>query len=66
MFLRYFSLHRLYSMSLQTPLFPHQTIAGRNVYYLEVLVQVSLSDWVIHFYMFALGKVTGRKDLANS
>ena len=53
-------------MSLQTPLFPHQTIAGRNVYYVEVLVQVSLSDWVIHFYVSALGKVTGQKDLANS
>ncbi|KAI3154323.1 hypothetical protein CBS147325_1415 [Penicillium roqueforti] len=45
--------------------FPHRTIAGHTVYYLELLIQasVSMTDRVIHFSAFANGNVIGQKDL---
>ncbi|KAJ5570150.1 uncharacterized protein N7459_009580 [Penicillium hispanicum] len=46
--------------------FPHQTIAGQTVYYLEIFIRVSLmvSDRMINFSAYTLGKVIGQKQLA--
>lgn len=46
--------------------FPHQTIAGQTVYYLEVSVEVSfpMIDRVTRFSARALGQEIGEKYLA--
>ncbi|KAJ5970405.1 uncharacterized protein N7479_000323 [Penicillium vulpinum] len=46
--------------------FPHQTITGQTVYYLELSIRVSLSatDRMMHLIAFALNREIGRKDLA--
>lgn len=45
--------------------FPHQTIAGQTVYYLEVSVEVSfpMTDRVIRFSVRALDQEIGEKYL---
>ncbi|OJJ43061.1 hypothetical protein ASPZODRAFT_169644 [Penicilliopsis zonata CBS 506.65] len=43
--------------------FPHQIMAGRMMYELEIAIQVSLTDHTIQFCAYALGQEIGRKEV---